>query len=130
MRASRPWLSLLLVLMLVFNGIAVAGASVSPHASAGAAVATATAIDHAGMDRAMADCHEQASAKKPLPAATAGGDCCQPQDCDCACAQHVPLSHSGIAWQLASPGHAGPVHPLHNGLAPPARLAIIRPPIG
>src|SRR5688500_5459896 len=107
-------LRVLLSVVLIFNGSGYAYAATQMPMSATAASSGANDRDIRGHDAVVNEaspCHEAMGGEKADPAPPADGlaghadhdaaNCCQSDQCDCVCGQHVPAT--SLAFWLRSP---------------------------
>lgn len=133
-------LRVLLSLALVFNGSGYAYAATQMHMAGvqdasdtrGHAAAHETPACHATMGDEAAD----KLPASPLKDAAAyhdghdGMDCCQTDQCDCVCAQHVPATGLGFWLRVPTPARSRiPAYRLAQHVSP-ALSHLQRPPIG
>ncbi|WP_368563798.1 CopL family metal-binding regulatory protein [Pseudoxanthomonas sp. UTMC 1351] len=132
-------LRVLLSVVLIFNGSGYAYAATQLH-MAGAPVAS-DAVNHDMAAHDVPPCHDaegDMAYQDPAPPkdGIAGHDshddsnCCQTDQCDCVCAQHVPATN--LAFWLRSPtlarSHVPAYRPAQH--LSPALSHLQRPPIG
>lgn len=133
-------LRVLLSVVLIFNGSGYAYAATQMH-MANAPIAS-DSVDQGGTAHDAAPCHGamgDMAGQDPVPPTGGlaghgsdhdGSNCCQTDQCDCVCAQHVPAT--SLAFWLRSPSmvrsHVPAYRPAQH--LSPALSHLQRPPIG
>jgi hypothetical protein len=136
-------LRVLLSVVLIFNGSGYAYAATQMHTTSTAAASDANdrdMRDHGAGVHAASPCHEATGEEMSAPAPPADGlaghdghdrtNCCQGDQCDCVCAQHVPAT--SLAFWLRSPLLVRSRVPAYRPVEhlAPALPHLQRPPIG
>jgi hypothetical protein len=129
-------LRVLLSVVLIFNGSGYAYAATQMH-MASTPVAS-DAVDHRMAAHDAPPCHGDMADQDPVPPADGlagqdghdGSNCCQTDQCDCVCAQHVPAT--SLAFWLGSPALVRSHVPVYRPAQhlSPALSHLQRPPIG
>lgn len=134
-------LRVLLSVALIFNGSGYAYAAAQMHRGGGAqdagdtrghAAAHETPACHTGTGDEMADASPASAVKDAAGHHDGhdGSDCCQTDQCDCVCAQHVPATGLGFWLRVPTPVRSRvPAYRLAQHVSP-ALSHLQRPPIG